>query len=105
MPWLIPHAMPYPNIAVPVVSSPGQSFGLPRSTFQKPSDLWIDLSLAAIATNTRLYSLTRESVEGSAFITLARAMNAQPLPRDQNVVVLTYLLSRHQRLFVSLYRP
>src|SRR5213076_1985354 len=91
--------------AVPVVSGPGKSLALPRSTFQNPSERWMVASLAAIFTSTRWYSARRGSFAGSHWSTLAIAIAAQPLPRDQNVLVLTYLLSRHHRPAASLNRP
>ena len=62
-------------------------------------------SFAAIFVSTRWYSARRGSLAGNACSTLAIAIAAQPLPRDQNVVVLTYLPSRHHNPSASLNRP
>src|SRR2546430_7792057 len=104
-PELMPHVMANVNIAVPVVSGPAKSFGLPRLTFQNPSERWTVASFAAIFVSTRSYSPRRLSFAGNAWSTFAMAIAAQPLPRDQNVFVLTYLLSRHHSPSASLNRP
>src|SRR5205809_2370171 len=105
IPALMPHAIANVKNAVPLVSGPGKSFGSPRSGFQNPSERWMPLSVLAIFRYTRMYSARRGSFAGRTFSTLASAIIAQPLPRDQNVVVLTYLLSRHHSPADSLNRP